>query len=122
MGTRSELDKSHSELDLRMTEGDPMDFAFWVRDAQDWAGSLFVAAVHPGSGWTATPLAAPTVVVAAANGPEPENQDLLGLNVDITNAPVAALTSADTPFIWGMKDVGGTTRFGGWLHVEPRVV
>jgi hypothetical protein len=122
MGTRSELDKSHSELDLRMTEGDAIGFAFWVRDAQDWAGSLFVAAVHPGSGWTASPLAEPTVTVAAANGPGPENQDLQGLNVDITDAPVATLTNADSPFIWGMKDVGGTTRFGGWLHVEPRLV
>lgn len=122
MGTRSEIDKSHSLLDLRMTEGDSFGFSFWVRDAQDWDASAFVAAVHPGSGWTDTPLAEPVVVVIAANGPDPENEDLPGLNVDILNAPVPELTNRDSPFIWGMKDDGGETRFGGWLHVEPRVV
>lgn len=122
MGTRSEIDQSHSELDLRMTEGDALAFQFWVRDADDWAGITFVCAVHPESGWTTTPITSPTVMVAAANGPDPDTEAFMGLNVDITHAVVAALTHADSPYLWGMKETGGATRFGGFLHVEPRLV
>lgn len=118
--TRSVIDQSHSELDLRMTEGDPLQFLFWVRDAAAWAAASFTCSVRKKQDPT-TELAAPTVVVAAATGPDPDTSGIMGLNVDITNAAVVALTAVNGPtkYAWSMRQTGGLTRFGGWLEVLP---
>lgn len=120
MISRSEIDQSHAELDLRMTEGDPINIRFWVRDAEEWSLASFTCAIrqHPG---TENPiLAAPVVTVAVANGPNPE--DGTGLNVDLVTAADPDLIAANSPYVWGMKETGGVTRFGGMFYVEPRVV
>lgn len=118
MISRSEIDQSHSELDLRMNEGDPINFKFWIRGAEAWASASYTCVLRkePATGV----LASPTVAVAASVGPEPGDGN--GLNVDITNVAVATLTAANSPFMWGMKEIGGGTKYAGLLYVEPRYV
>ena len=113
MISRSEIDQSHSELDLRMTEGDPINFNFLVKDASNWSTVSFNSEVKQFPDAALEALATLTVVVAA------EGSDL---DVKLTSAAVDGLTADLSPFVWGMKEVGGVTRFGGMFYVEARVV
>lgn len=113
MISRSEIDQSHAELDLRMTEGDPILFNFLVKDASGWASTSFTSLVKQRPGELESALATMTVSVSALG---------LDLNVLLVSTPVAELLSVNSPYVWAMKEVGGVTRFGGMFYVEPRVV
>ena len=113
MISRSEIDKSHSKLDLRMTEGDPIAFNFLVKDAALWSVASFISLVRQQAN-LALPTLATMVVVVTAEGPD--------LDVKLNSIPVELLTAANSPFAWAMKEVDGVTRYGGFLYVEPRVV
>lgn len=111
VASRNEIDASHSELNLRMDQGDPIKFNFLVKDASSWSTSSFTCKVKAAPG--EPDVCAPTVVVTAVGA---------DLDVLITNASVALLTAADSPFVWGMKETSGVTRFAGFLFVEPETV
>jgi hypothetical protein len=113
MISRSEIDQSHVELDLRMTEGDPIRLNFLVLDAASWNGVAFTCLVKQRPGESEDVLA-DIDVIATGEGDD--------LDVLLTHAPVAALTAVDSPYAWGMKEDTGVTRFGGMFYVEPRVV
>ena len=113
MISRSEIDQSHVELNLRMTEGDPIAFNFLVKDAASWSATSFTSLVRQQADST-LPTLATMIVVVTAQG--------LDLDVKLTSVPVAALTALNSPFAWAMKEVNGVTRFGGFLYVEPSPV
>ena len=113
MISRSEIDQSHVELDLRMTEGDPIRFNFLVLDAASWAGVLFTCQVKQRPGEAESILTNPAVTVTAQGN---------DLDVLLVKVPVVALTNANSPYVWSMKENSGVTRFGGMFYVEPRVV
>lgn len=119
MISRAEIDQSHSILALRMTEGDPLGFAWWIFDAQAWASASFTCIIKKEPDPGLPVLASLTVTVVQAFGPTPDTEDQIGLNVDLTAAPVATLVAADSPYSWALKEIGGVTRYGGLLYVEP---
>jgi hypothetical protein len=109
---RPEIDASAAELDLRMTEGDPIGFNFLVADASSWGGNTFRCDVKTQMSADAPVLASLTVTATA---------DGTGCDILLSSAPIPALIAIDGHYYWDMQEDGGLTRFSGWLLVEPQV-
>lgn len=111
MGTRTmtrlastpEIDASASEINLRMTEGDLLNFQWTVLAAAAWAGAYTAWVTIDGDD---IPLTATAVAVSA---------DAL---FTIASAPIAELVRNSSGYEWRVKQTGGLTRFGGLLFVE----
>ena len=112
MAIRPEIDASAADLDLRMTEGDPIAFNFLVLDAASWAGATWACEVRASrsvSGTLLTSLAVTAVVESVTN-----------LDVHITAAADPDLVATGS-YWWDMQEVGGMTRFSGQFFVMPQV-
>lgn len=112
MTARPEIDASAADLDLRMTEGDPIAFNFLVKDAGSWGGSTFACDVKATQSVTAPALASLAVVVTV--------EAVTDLDVKLSHAPVPALV-ASSRYYWDLQEVDGLTRFSGWFIVMPQV-
>jgi hypothetical protein len=106
---RAEIDNSAAQLDLRMTEGDPMAFNFLVRDVQ-WASGTWEA--HVKETLDGDPVAEMTVVMTD----EGTDTDVL-----LTSAAVPELTAFTGRYFWDLQEVNGLTRFSGYLIVVNQV-
>jgi hypothetical protein len=100
-----EIDASAGKLNLRMTEGDPINFSWLVLDAASWAGTSFTASVRDTSGI----LQSLTVAVTA------QGSDALFV---MTHAAIPTLPASRSGYAWAMLEAGGPTKFAGLLFVE----
>lgn len=102
------LDASADELDLKLTEGDPISFAFTVADV-DWSGT-YLSQIRA-SPDAASPLVTLTVT-ATYSAPDTAFTLTATAAANVLTAPGA---------VWDMQLVGGATRLRGRVFVVPQV-
>lgn len=105
--SRPELDASAYDLDLRMSEGDPINFQWVAEGAAAWAGA-HTCSVTVGD--VVVPLACTVSVY--------NTTDALFAVVD---GAQAALVATQSGYPWRIKADAGPTRFAGLLRVEAQL-
>lgn len=98
--TIAEIDASAFDLNLRMTEGDPINFQWTVEGAAAWAG---------------THIAYVDVYELTATVTVVNTTDAL---FTITSLPIPELIPYPGGYRWGVQEDGGFTRFAGLLFIE----
>jgi hypothetical protein len=106
---RAEIDNSAAQLDLRMTEGDPISFNFLVKDVQ-WASGSWQA--HVKETIDGDPVATMTVLMTD----EGTDTDVL-----LSSSAVPELTAFVGKYFWDLQEVNGLTRFSGYFYVVNEV-
>jgi hypothetical protein len=104
-----ELDASAQNLNLRMTEGDPLNFQWIVPGAASWAGA-YTFRVR---------IDADTLLELPATASVSNTTD--ALFVVTTVAAQAALVALTSGYRWDIQQTGGPTRYSGVLFVESQV-
>lgn len=89
-----------------MTEGDPINFSWYIEAAASWAGSVFTGSVRGDDGQLVSLSVAVTAVAADA------------LFV-MTALPQGTLPASRSGYVWALRETGGPTRFNGLLFVDP---
>lgn len=104
-----ELDASAQDLNLRMTEGDPLNFQWLVPGAAAWAGAYtFKVRINPD-----------TLVSIAATASIVNTVDALFVVQTVAAQPeFVALTSG---YHWDIQQASGPTRYSGVMFVEAQV-
>lgn len=101
-----ELDFSARRFNIRMTEGDAIEFMWLVPNAAGWAGT-YEFKVDCGD----YPISLSCSVVA-------QDGDAL---FTVSDAPQEKLVHKPSGYLWSMRQTGGTTRFSGLIFVDGNV-
>lgn len=103
-----ELDASAQRLNIRMTEGDDINFEWLVPTFSGWAGTYdFIVLLDDGTELT------------IANTVTAQGSDALFSIIDV---PQPMLVEKSSGYPWAIKDVTeGITRFAGLLFVDQEI-
>jgi hypothetical protein len=103
-----ELDASAQRFNIRMFEGDAINFEWIVPDAANWAGTyVFKVGVDP------APIELAVTVTSQG----------LDAKFSVVDAPQVELVATTSGYPWDVQDtVAEETRFAGLLLVDEQVV
>jgi hypothetical protein len=99
-----ELDASAQRLNIRMTEGDPINWQWIVEDGASWVG-LYECAVKIGEDVFLLDNAVSISTVTDAL-------------FAVINDPVAEFLETSSGYPWDIQQIDGPTRFSGLLFVD----
>jgi len=106
-GLIPELDASAQRFNIRMTEGDPINFEWVVPDCANWAGAYEFKVLADG------------VVLGLDVTVTAQGLDAKFSVVDTAQPELVATTSG---YPWDVQESGEQTRFAGLILVDPEVV
>lgn len=103
-----ELDASAQRFNIRMYEGDAINFEWVVPDAANWAGTYEFKVLAAGN------VVLDLVVMVTAQG--------LDAKFSVVDAPQAELVATTSGYPWDVQDTAAQeTRFAGLLLVDEQV-